>query len=67
LDGTLVEIAPAPDLIELIPRRHHRRGCSAVVNRLNGVSVHLGGGATIVHYGLVTVGDVALLVRGLAQ
>ena len=40
----------------------------AVVNRLDGVSVHVGGGATIARHNLATVGDVwTWLVRGLAQ
>jgi trehalose 6-phosphate phosphatase len=39
----------------------------AVVNRTGGVSVHVGGGATIAHHNLATVGDVlAWLTRGLA-
>jgi trehalose 6-phosphate phosphatase len=40
----------------------------AVVNRLGGVSVHVGGGATIAHHNLATVGDVlAWLDRGRAE
>jgi len=40
----------------------------AVVNRLGGVSVHVGGGATIARHNLATVGDVlAWLARGLAE
>jgi trehalose 6-phosphate phosphatase len=40
----------------------------ALVNRLGGVSVHVGGGATIAHYSLATVGDVwTWLIRGLAS
>jgi len=40
----------------------------AVVNRLGGVSVHVGGGATIARQNLATVGDVlAWLARGLAE
>jgi trehalose 6-phosphate phosphatase len=40
----------------------------AVVNRLGGVSVHVGGGATIARYNLATVGDVlGWLTRGCAQ
>jgi trehalose 6-phosphate phosphatase len=40
----------------------------AVVNRLGGVSVHVGGAATIAHHSLATVGDVwTWLVRGLAR
>jgi len=39
----------------------------AQVNRTGGVSVHVGGGATIAHHNLATVGDVlAWLTRGLA-
>jgi trehalose 6-phosphate phosphatase len=39
----------------------------AVVNRLGGVSVHVGGGATIARHNLAAVGDVwAWLARGLA-
>src|SRR5271167_960099 len=40
----------------------------AVVNRLGGVSVHVGGGATIARHNLAMVGDVwAWLARGLAN
>jgi|SRR5271165_1744874 len=40
----------------------------AAVNRLGGVSVHVGGGATIARHSLATVRDVlAWLARGLAQ
>jgi trehalose 6-phosphate phosphatase len=40
----------------------------AVVNRLGGISVHVGGGATIARHNLATVGDVwAWLTRGLAK
>jgi len=40
----------------------------AMVNRLGGVSVHVGGGATIARHNLATVGDVlAWLARGLAE
>jgi trehalose 6-phosphate phosphatase len=40
----------------------------AAVNRLDGVSVHVGGGATIARHNLATVGDVwAWLARGLAK
>jgi trehalose 6-phosphate phosphatase len=40
----------------------------AVVNRLGGVSIHVGGGATIARHSLATVGDVlAWLGRGLAK
>jgi trehalose 6-phosphate phosphatase len=40
----------------------------AVVNRLGGVSVHVGGGATIARHNLATVGDVlAWLAHGLAE
>jgi trehalose 6-phosphate phosphatase len=39
-----------------------------VVNRLGGVSVHVGGGATIARHNLATVGDVrAWLAQGLAK
>ena len=40
----------------------------AVVNRLGGVSVHVGGGVTIARHNLATTGDVlAWLARGLAE
>ena len=40
----------------------------AAVNRLGGVSVHVGGGATIARHKLATIGDVwAWLAQGLAQ
>jgi trehalose 6-phosphate phosphatase len=40
----------------------------AVINRLGGVSVHVGGGATIARYNLATVGDVlGWLAQGLAK
>jgi trehalose 6-phosphate phosphatase len=40
----------------------------AAVNRLGGVSVHVGGGGTIARHNLATVGDVwAWLARGLAE
>jgi len=39
----------------------------AAVNRLGGISIHVGGGATIARHSLATVGDVwAWLARGLA-
>jgi trehalose 6-phosphate phosphatase len=40
----------------------------AVVNRLGGVSIHVGGGATIARHNLATVGEVlAWLARGVAK
>ena len=40
----------------------------AAVNRLGGVSIHVGGGATIARHNLATVGDVlAWLARGLVE
>ena len=40
----------------------------AVVNRLGGISVHVGGGATTAHYNLAAVPDVLTwLDRGLAN